>query len=108
MDLQKPNYISLHQEIAQTPQGHISVDLIGPYNTISQGNSYALTVVCNLTGYLMTTPIPDEKTITVVIHLFSKIMLKFGLPRTLHSDNGTELKSKPIEHLTQQLGIKIA
>ena len=43
---------------------------------------------------------------TVATHLFSDIMLKFGFPRILHTDNGTEFKSKLIEHLPQQLGIK--
>ena len=33
-------------------------------------------------------------------------MLKFGFPRILHFINGTEFKSKLIEHLTQQLSIK--
>ena len=33
-------------------------------------------------------------------------MLKFGFPRILHSDNGTEFKSKLIEHLSEHLGIK--
>ena len=72
----KPNYINLHQDITQTPHNHISIDLIGPYSIRSQGNSYTLTGVCNLTGYLMTIPKPDEKTMTVAIHLFSEIMLK--------------------------------
>ena len=101
-----PHYINLHQDIGQTPQDHISFDLIVLYNTTSQGNSYALTVVCNFTGYLMTTPIKDKKMATIVIHLFLEIMLKFSFPRILHSDNRTEFKSKLIEHHTQQLGIK--
>ena len=37
---------------------------------------------------------------------FSDIMLKFGFPRILHSDNGTEFKSKLIGDVYQQLGIK--
>ena len=106
MNLQKTNCIYLHQDIAQTPQDYISIDLIGPYNTTSQGTSYTLTAICSLTGYLMKTLIPDKKTATVAIHLFSEIMLKFGLPGILHSDSGTEFKSKLTEHLTQQLGIK--
>ena len=61
MSLQKPNFIDLHQDIAQTPQDHLIIDLLGPYNITSQGNSYALTAVCNLTGYLMTTSIKDKK-----------------------------------------------
>ena len=56
----------------------MSIGPIGPYSTTSQGNVYTLTVVCNLTGYLMTTSLPDKKTVTVAVHLFSEIMLKFG------------------------------
>ena len=102
----KPHFINLHQYIARTPQDHISIDLLGQYNFTSQGISYALTTVCNLTGYLITAPIKVKKTMMVVTHLFSDIMLKFGFPRILHSDNGTEFKTKLIEHLSQQLGIK--
>ena len=106
MNLQKPNYINLHQEMAKIPQDHLLVDLIGPYNTTTQVNTYALTSICSLTGYLMTTPIPDKKTSTVDVQLFLEIFLKFGFPRTLYYDNRTEFKLKLIEHLTQQLGVK--
>ena len=58
-----------------------------------------------LSGYLMTTPIKD-KMMTVSNLLFSDIMLKFGFPRILHSDNGTEFKSKLIENLSTKLAIK--
>ena len=85
--------------IMQTPQDHLSVDLIGPYNTTTQGNIYASTACCNLTGYLMTTPIPDKKTSTIAVQLFLEIFLKFGFPRILHSNNRTEFKSKLSEHL---------
>ena len=91
---------------SSNPTNHISIDLIGPYKSTSQGNSYALTTICNLTGYLMTTTIPDQKTATVAIHLFLEIILKFGFPRILQSDNGTEFKCKLTEHLTQQLCIR--
>ena len=73
MNLQKTHYINLHQDIAQTPQDHISINLIGPYNTTSQGNSYVLTVVYNLTGYLMTTPIPDKKDNSSCTFIFGNV-----------------------------------
>ena len=90
MNLQIPNFIDLNQDIAQIPQDHLSIDLLGPCNVTSQGNSYAVTAVFSVTGYLMTTPIKDKKTRSVAKHLFLDIMLKFGFPRILHSDNGTE------------------
>ena len=65
-----------------------------------------LTAIGNLTGYLMTAPIPDKKTSTIAVHLFLEIFHKFGFLRILHSDNGTEFKSKLIEQLTQLLDIK--
>ena len=43
MNLQKPIYINLHQEITQTPQDCLSIDLVGPNNTKAQGNPYAIT-----------------------------------------------------------------
>ena len=106
MNLQKTHFIYLHQDIAQTVEDHISIDLFGPYNVTSQGNCYALTADCNLTGYHMTTPIKDKRTMTVATHLFSDIILKFGFPRILHSDNGMEFESELIEHLSQQHGLK--
>ena len=92
-EFSKNTLFHLHQDIALTPQDHVSIDLLGPYNVTSQDNSYTLTAVCYLTGYLMSTPIKDKKKMTVANHLFSDIMLKFGFPRILHSDNGMEFKS---------------
>ena len=54
----------------------------------------------------MTTPIKDTKMIMIANHLFLDIMLIFGFPRILHSDNGTEFKPKLIENLSQQLGVR--
>ena len=79
---------------------------MGPYNTTAQSNMYVLTTICNLTGYLMTTPIPDKKTLTAAIYLLSEILLTFGFPRILHSDSRAQFKSKLTEHLAQQCGIK--
>ena len=54
----------------------------------------------------MTTLIRDKKTMSVANHLFADIMLTFGFPRILHSDYYAEFKSKLMENLSQQLGIR--
>ena len=51
-------------------------------------------------------PISNKKTTTVAVQLFSEIFLNFSFPRILYSDNRAEFKSKLIEHLAQQLGVK--
>ena len=67
MNLQKPHFINLHQDIVQIAQDHISIDLLGPYKVTSQGNSYTLSTVCNITGYLMTLPIKDNDSSNVPV-----------------------------------------
>ena len=99
MNLQRPRFIDLHQYITHNPQDYLFIDLLRPYNATSQGNVYALTAVCNLTGYLMTTPIRDKKTMSVTNHLYDGNMLKFGFPRILHLDNDAEFKYKLMENL---------
>ena len=106
VNLQKPRFINLSQDITQTPQDHLSIDLLRPYNTTLKHNIYVLTAVSNFTGYLMTTPIRDKKTMPVANHLFADIMLKFGFPIILHSDNGAEFKSTLKENLSQKLSIR--
>ena len=69
----------------ETPQDYLSVDLIGLYNTTTQGNTYALTAICSLTSDIIITPIYDKKTSTIVVQLFLEIFLKFSFPRILHS-----------------------
>ena len=54
----------------------------------------------------MTTPIRDKKTTSVANHLFADFILKLGFPRILHSGNGVEFKSKLMENVSQQLGIR--
>ena len=101
--------IPLHQLTSRHGLNPTGSHIYWPNRTLhhySQGNSYALTAVCSLKGYLMTIPLLDKKTVAVAIHLFLQIMLKFSFPRILHSYSGTKFSSKLIDHLSQQSGIK--
>ena len=106
MNLKKLKLIDLHQDIAETSQDPLSIDLLGPYNATSQGNLYISNAVCNLTGYIMTTPIKDKRTTSVANYLFADIMLKFGFLRISHLDNGAEFKSKLMVNFSQQFGLR--
>ena len=97
---QKPNYIHVHQEIAKTPQDHLSIDLIGPYSTtIRRQHKYSHS---NLQSHRLPydNHIPDKNTSTIAVYLLLEIFLKFVFPRILHSNNGTKFKLKLIKQLT--------
>ena len=55
----------------------ISMDLIGEFHpSSSQGNKYALTVICMLSGWTWSIPIPD-KTAPIVVGLTSSMSIMF-------------------------------
>lgn len=49
------------------------IDTIGPLPTSKQGNRYAVTIVCDLSKYLVIIPIPDKQASTVAKAIFKKI-----------------------------------
>ena len=65
-------YVKGAFEIAKAPMDFISMDLIGEfYPPSSQGNRYALTVICMLTGLVWCIPIPD-KTVNAILKAYLK------------------------------------
>ena len=49
--LKKPKYVKLHSPILQFSLSFISIDLLGPYSEMENGNQYMLTVICMLTMF---------------------------------------------------------
>ena len=69
----------------------------------SQGNKYALTVICMLSGWTWCIPIPD-KTAPVVVKAYLKhVHHVFGPSWKILSDNGTEFSNKLFETVAKEL-----
>ena len=62
----KPQYISLHLPIPNFPMPFISMDLVGPYREMENGNQYALMVICMLTNYVFLIPIRSRNTKDII------------------------------------------
>ena len=61
---------------------------------VSQGYKYLLVMIEIFTGWIEGFPTRTEKAEGVVKKLLHEIILKFGLPRSLQSDNGTSFTFK--------------
>ena len=72
---------------------------------VSQGYKYLLVMIDTFTGWIEGFPILTEKAEEVVKKLLHEIMPRFGLPRSLQSDNGTSFTSKVTEGISKTLGI---
>ena len=56
---------------------------------VSQGYKYLLVTIDTFTGWIKGFPTRTEKAEEVVKKLLHEIIPRFGLPRSLQSDNGT-------------------
>ena len=89
------------------PMEFISMDLIGEFiPASSQGNRYALTAVCMLTGYTFCIPLKTKTATEVVNAYMDNIYCTFGPSRKILTDNGTEFKNKLFEEVARLLRIE--
>lgn len=84
----------------------IYIDLVGPLPKDYDGNCYVLTLQCELSKYIEAYPLPNKETITVAKALVNNFILRFGIPKVLASDRGTEFISATMEQVCKLLNIE--
>ena len=72
---------------------------------VSQGYKHLLVMIDTFTGWIKGFPTRTEKPKEVVKKLLHEILPKFGLPRSLQSDNGISFTSKVSQGVSKALGI---
>ena len=72
---------------------------------VSQGYKYLLVMIDTFTGWIEGFPTQTEKAEEVVKKLLHEIIPRFGVPRSLQSDNGTSFTSKVTQGVSKALGI---
>ena len=72
---------------------------------VSQGYKYVLVTIDTFTGWIEGFPTWTEKAEEVVEKLLHEIIPRFGLPRSLQSDNGMTFTSKVTKGVSNTLGI---
>ncbi len=88
------------------PFDEVTIDLIGPRPMSERGNAYALTMQCQLTKFVIISPIRDKEARTVAYALLHDLILVHGPVRVIRSDNGREFANEILTNLTEMLQIK--
>lgn len=83
----------------------VYLDIVGPLIK-SDGFEYILTTQCELSKFITATPIPDKTTLTVANAFVTSVILKYGVPKTIVSDRGTEFMSELFTSVANILGIE--
>lgn len=94
--------------ITKTPQGTfdtVIVDIIGPLPRTSNGHEYVVTLICDLSKFLVAVPTRTTDAKTVARAIFENFVLIFGPMRELISDQGTEYKNNILMKLCELMGV---
>lgn len=90
---------------AKRPFESIALDVVGPLN-ISDGNLYLLTFQDNLTKFVGAIPIQNQEAETIAREFVEQIVLKYGTPAGILTDQGTNFLSILFTNVCKLLKIK--
>ena len=78
---------------------------MGPLPTLAQGNKYILVVTDLFTKWVEAFPLKDVTSTTLATIMLNEIVCRYGVPSTIHSDQGANFCSAIVQSLCQMLGI---
>lgn len=97
------------QVVTTTPSDSfevVSIDTVGPLSKTTLGNSYVLSIQDDLTKYVIYVSLPNKESPTIAKALVDSLILHFGCPKVIKTDNGTEYINNLIKDLNDYLNIK--
>ena len=91
--LQHPSY----------PFERMSMDLVGPLTETKNGNKYVLTVMDYFTRWPEAIPIKNAKAETVAQHYLDLVITRYGCPRIILTDLGSQFTSDLFDYVNKVL-----
>ena len=96
----------LKQYVVGAPMKRIAIDILGPLPETLRKSKFILVVSDYFTKWTESYPIPNQEATTVEEKLVSEFICRFGVPRQLHSDQGTNFESKVFAEVCRLLDIE--
>ncbi len=87
------------------PFERLGVDCCGPLQITKKGNLHYLLCICWYSKYVVTVPLPDTKALTVAKAVWENVILVYGVPKELLSDNAKTFTAEFFMQLCEMLGI---
>ena len=82
------------------------LDVVGPLLPSATGSRYILTFQDDLSKYVVATPISQQDAETVTRVFVSQVVLKYGTPSIVHTDQGANFVSEVFKNTCKLLKIK--
>lgn len=107
--LNKPKAKNIEpMKITATPERafqKIIIDTIGPLGRSENGNAYILTIMCDLTKFLITKSIPTKEAKVTAKAIFEELILKHGPVQEILTDCGSEYVNQVLKELLNMYNI---
>ena len=92
-------------KVTSEPFEKILIDCVGPLPRSKKGNEYLLTIMDSVTRYPEAFPIKSIHSKGIVSKLV-EFFTKFGFPKVIQSDQGSNFTSKVFQQALKEMGIK--
>jgi transposase InsO family protein len=83
----------------------VAMDILGPLPRTDAGNLYVLIISDYFSKWCVAVPMMDMEAITVARAFVDHFVTIFGVPRQLHTDQGSQFESKLFQAVCKLLGI---
>ena len=96
----------LHTHVMGLPGERAAADVGGPLPVTPRGNRYVLVVGDYFTKWIEAIPVPNQTAETLARAILEHYITKFGVPLSLHTDQGRSFESALWKELCTILGMK--
>ena len=97
---------ALQQYVVGAPMERLAMDILRPLPQTPRGNKFILVVTDYFTKWTESYAIPNQEATTVAEKLVSEFVCRFGVPREIHSDQGSNFESKVMTEVCKLLDIE--
>ena len=90
---------------AGMPMEKVALDIMGPLPRSNRGNRYLLVLSDYFTKWVEAYAIPNEEAITVGRKFVEEFICRFGVPLSVHTDQGRQFESALFQEFCDMLDI---
>ena len=90
----------------QRPMQRVAMDILGPLPETPRGNKYILVIGEYFTKWKEAFPLKDTEALTIAKVFVNEFVCRFGVPDSLHTDQGRNFEAKVLKEVCQLLGVK--
>ncbi|CAF4957616.1 unnamed protein product [Rotaria sp. Silwood1] len=90
--------------VPEGPFQLIGIDYCGPFKKTPRGNLYVLCITDYFTRWVTAIALPDCSAQTTAQALFQEYICRYGVPKSILSDQGTHFKNQLMEAMAKLIG----